>query len=143
MKDAYREAGVDIDAAMDTKRSIRELVRSTFRPEVLTRLETLAQGSPAEILLQALERSGLEAPGEPAANLEDIARGWIGPGKGLGLGSDRGLGTTRGANRRATQITDIDDAALCGTFRAGRSGGIPTSTPPTRWTQEPSARAST
>ncbi len=29
-----------------------------FRPEVLTRLETLAQGSPAEILLQALERSG-------------------------------------------------------------------------------------
>jgi len=36
MKDAYREAGVDIDAAMVTKRSIRELVRSTFRPEVLT-----------------------------------------------------------------------------------------------------------
>ena len=29
-----------------------------FRPEVLERLETLAQGSPAEILLQALERSG-------------------------------------------------------------------------------------
>ena len=29
-----------------------------FRPEVLTRLETLAQGSPAEILLQALERHG-------------------------------------------------------------------------------------
>ncbi|MFQ6101412.1 MAG: selenocysteine-specific translation elongation factor [Anaerolineae bacterium] len=29
-----------------------------FRPEVLTRLETLAQGSPAEILLQALERQG-------------------------------------------------------------------------------------
>jgi selenocysteine-specific elongation factor len=28
------------------------------RPEVITRLETLAQGSPAEILLQALERSG-------------------------------------------------------------------------------------
>ncbi len=29
-----------------------------FRPEVLARLETLAQGSPAEILLQALERRG-------------------------------------------------------------------------------------
>ncbi|MBE9508528.1 MAG: selenocysteine-specific translation elongation factor [Chloroflexi bacterium] len=29
-----------------------------FRPEVLTRLETLAQGSPDEILLQALERRG-------------------------------------------------------------------------------------
>jgi selenocysteine-specific elongation factor len=29
-----------------------------FRPEVLTRLETLAQGSPAEILLQTLERQG-------------------------------------------------------------------------------------
>jgi selenocysteine-specific elongation factor len=29
-----------------------------FRPEVLTRLETLAQGSPAEILLQTLERRG-------------------------------------------------------------------------------------
>lgn len=29
-----------------------------FRPEVVTRLETLAQGSPAEILLQALEQRG-------------------------------------------------------------------------------------
>jgi selenocysteine-specific elongation factor len=29
-----------------------------FRPDVLVRLETLAQGSPAEILLQALERRG-------------------------------------------------------------------------------------
>ncbi len=29
-----------------------------FRPEVVARLETLAQGSPAEILLQALERRG-------------------------------------------------------------------------------------
>jgi selenocysteine-specific elongation factor len=29
-----------------------------FRPEVIARLETLAQGSPAEILLQALERRG-------------------------------------------------------------------------------------
>jgi selenocysteine-specific elongation factor len=29
-----------------------------FRPEVLARLETLAQGSPAEVLLQALERLG-------------------------------------------------------------------------------------
>ncbi|MCE5252065.1 phosphoribosylformylglycinamidine cyclo-ligase [bacterium] len=34
--DAYREAGVDIDAAMATKRTIRDMVRSTFRPEVLT-----------------------------------------------------------------------------------------------------------
>ena len=34
--DAYKEAGVDIDAAMATKRSIREVVRSTFGPEVLT-----------------------------------------------------------------------------------------------------------
>lgn len=34
--DAYKEAGVDIDAAMKTKRSIKNMVRSTFRPEVLT-----------------------------------------------------------------------------------------------------------
>jgi phosphoribosylformylglycinamidine cyclo-ligase len=35
-RDAYREAGVDIDAAMETKHHIRKLVRSTFRPEVLS-----------------------------------------------------------------------------------------------------------
>ncbi len=35
-RDAYRDAGVDIDAAMKTKRGIKELVRSTFRPEVLS-----------------------------------------------------------------------------------------------------------
>jgi phosphoribosylformylglycinamidine cyclo-ligase len=35
-RDAYREAGVDIDAAMRTKRRIKEMVRSTFRPEVLS-----------------------------------------------------------------------------------------------------------
>lgn len=35
-QDAYRDAGVDIDAAMGTKRRIKELVRSTFRPEVLS-----------------------------------------------------------------------------------------------------------
>jgi len=35
-RDAYRDAGVDIDAAQATKRSIREAVRSTFGPEVLT-----------------------------------------------------------------------------------------------------------
>ena len=35
-RDAYRDAGVDIDAAMQTKRGIKELVRSTFRPEVLS-----------------------------------------------------------------------------------------------------------
>ncbi len=34
--DAYKAAGVDIDAAMKTKRGIKEMVRSTFRPEVLT-----------------------------------------------------------------------------------------------------------
>jgi len=34
--DAYKEAGVDIEAAMKTKRSIKEMVRSTFGPEVLT-----------------------------------------------------------------------------------------------------------
>ena len=34
--DAYKEAGVDIEAAMKTKHSIKEMVRSTFRPEVLT-----------------------------------------------------------------------------------------------------------
>lgn len=32
----YRDAGVDIDAAERTKRRIRELVRSTFGPEVLS-----------------------------------------------------------------------------------------------------------
>ncbi len=35
-RDAYRDAGVDIDAAMRTKKGIREMVRSTFGPEVLT-----------------------------------------------------------------------------------------------------------
>ncbi len=35
-RDAYREAGVDIDAAQATKRRIRAAVRSTFGPEVLT-----------------------------------------------------------------------------------------------------------
>lgn len=35
-QDAYREAGVDIEAASRTKRGIKELVRSTFRPEVLS-----------------------------------------------------------------------------------------------------------
>ena len=34
--DAYKESGVDIDAAMETKRHIKELVRSTFGTEVLT-----------------------------------------------------------------------------------------------------------
>ena len=34
--DAYKEAGVDIDAAMETKRHIRKLAQSTFRPEVLS-----------------------------------------------------------------------------------------------------------
>jgi len=34
--DAYKKAGVDIEAAMNTKRDIKEMVRSTFRPEVLT-----------------------------------------------------------------------------------------------------------
>ncbi len=36
MSEAYRKSGVDIDAAMKTKRGIREIVRSTFGPEVLT-----------------------------------------------------------------------------------------------------------
>ncbi|MFC1538103.1 phosphoribosylformylglycinamidine cyclo-ligase [Candidatus Latescibacterota bacterium] len=35
-QDAYKAAGVDVEAAMKTKRSIKEMVRSTFRPEVLT-----------------------------------------------------------------------------------------------------------
>ncbi len=35
-RDAYKEAGVDIDAAMATKRTIKDMVRSTFGPEVLT-----------------------------------------------------------------------------------------------------------
>ena len=34
--DAYRKAGVDIQAASQTKDEITEMVRSTFRPEVLT-----------------------------------------------------------------------------------------------------------
>jgi selenocysteine-specific elongation factor len=40
-----------------------------FRPEVIARLETLVQGSPAEILLQALERRGPT----PARDLGDTA----------------------------------------------------------------------
>ena len=35
-QDAYKDAGVDIDGAMVTKRNIKDLVRSTYRPEVLT-----------------------------------------------------------------------------------------------------------
>ncbi|MCD6308425.1 MAG: phosphoribosylformylglycinamidine cyclo-ligase [Candidatus Latescibacteria bacterium] len=35
-RDAYKDAGVDIDAAMRTKDKIRGMVRSTFGPEVLT-----------------------------------------------------------------------------------------------------------
>ncbi len=57
-----------------------------FRPEVLARLETLARGTPAEVLLQALERRGpqtvrdlLEASGlgegAPSALAELIATG--------------------------------------------------------------------
>ena len=48
-----------------------------FRPEVIARLETLAQGSPAEILLQSLERRGptltrdLDATSEALAQLLD------------------------------------------------------------------------
>jgi len=34
--DAYKDAGVDIDAAMITKKNIKDMVRSTFGPEVLT-----------------------------------------------------------------------------------------------------------
>ncbi|MFC1693996.1 phosphoribosylformylglycinamidine cyclo-ligase [Candidatus Latescibacterota bacterium] len=34
--DAYKEAGVDINAAMQTKDHIKDMVRSTFGPEVLT-----------------------------------------------------------------------------------------------------------
>ncbi|MBN1293694.1 MAG: phosphoribosylformylglycinamidine cyclo-ligase [Candidatus Latescibacteria bacterium] len=34
--DAYKDAGVDIDAAMETKRSIKNMVRSTFNSSVLT-----------------------------------------------------------------------------------------------------------
>ncbi len=36
LKDAYKDAGVDIDGAMETKRNIKNLVRSTYGPEVLT-----------------------------------------------------------------------------------------------------------
>jgi selenocysteine-specific elongation factor len=43
-----------------------------FRPEVIGRLETLAQGSPAEILLQALERSG------PALTREALSASGLG-----------------------------------------------------------------
>jgi selenocysteine-specific elongation factor len=47
-----------------------------FRPEVLARLETLAQGSPDEILLQALERSGPTTARDllPASGLGDAAQ---------------------------------------------------------------------
>ncbi len=34
--DAYKKAGVDIEAAMNTKRGIKEIVRTTFGPEVLS-----------------------------------------------------------------------------------------------------------
>ncbi len=48
-----------------------------FRPDVLARLETLAQGSPAEILLQALERRGPISARDllPASGLGEAAPG--------------------------------------------------------------------
>ncbi len=46
-----------------------------FRPDVIARLETLARGSPAEILLQTLERRGPTLARDllPASNLGDAA----------------------------------------------------------------------
>jgi len=64
-----------------------------FRPEVLTRLETLAQGSPAEILLQALERRGpalahdlLSASGLDDAAPDALAQLLDDPATGSGQG---------------------------------------------------------
>ena len=72
-----------------------------FRPEVLTRLETLAQGSPDEILLQALERSG--------------------PTTVRNLLSDSGLGEA--APDALTQLLDDGQAILLGP-RQGETGGL-------------------
>jgi selenocysteine-specific elongation factor len=67
-----------------------------FRPEVIARLETLAQGSPAEILLQALERRGpiiardlLSASGLGDAAPEALAQ-LIDEGQAVVLGEDAG-----------------------------------------------------
>ena len=66
-----------------------------FRPEVLTRLETLAQGSPAEILLQALERRG--------------------PSRARDLPSISGLGDA--TPDALTQLLDEGQAVLLGSQR--------------------------
>jgi selenocysteine-specific elongation factor len=67
-----------------------------FRPEVIDRLETLAQGSPAEILLQALERRGptvarelISSSGLGDAAPEALAE-LIEEGQAVPLGEDAG-----------------------------------------------------
>ena len=67
-----------------------------FRPEVIARLETLARGSPAEILLQSLERRGptvtrdmLSASGLGDAATEALAQ-LIDEGQAVVLGEDAG-----------------------------------------------------
>jgi selenocysteine-specific elongation factor len=67
-----------------------------FQPEVIDRLETLAQGSPAEILLQALERRGptvardlLSSSGLGDAAPEALAQ-LVDEGQAVALGEDAG-----------------------------------------------------
>jgi len=72
-----------------------------FRPEVIARLETLARGTPAEVLLQALERRGplqvrdlLEGSGlgeEAPAALEEL----LAEGEAVVLGGGRQVGGGR------------------------------------------------
>ncbi|MBN1815390.1 MAG: selenocysteine-specific translation elongation factor [Anaerolineae bacterium] len=67
-----------------------------FRPETIARLETLAQGSPAEILLQALERRGPTPARDllSASGLGDAAPGalaqLLAEGQAVLLGEDAG-----------------------------------------------------
>ncbi|MBU0703935.1 MAG: selenocysteine-specific translation elongation factor [Chloroflexi bacterium] len=75
-----------------------------FRPEVLARLETLAQGSPAEILLQALERQGPTLVRDllPASGLGDAAPDAL--AQLLDEGDAVSLGSRQGENLVSNQL---------------------------------------
>jgi selenocysteine-specific elongation factor len=76
-----------------------------FQPEVLARLETLAQGSPAEILLQTLERHGptpardlLSASGLGEAAPDALAQ-LLDEGQAILLGSQTGIQQPASSNQ--------------------------------------------
>jgi selenocysteine-specific elongation factor len=89
-----------------------------FRPEVVAMLETLAQGSPADILLQALERSGptpvrdlLSSSGLSEAGLDALA-GLVNEERAVTLNAD--------SNSRPATIGDVVAARSWWTALTGK-----------------------